>query len=161
MFQSFSELGSVKIVDWVWLFDGKRRNLKVDRAHWMQRLRHNIKHHKLDLQIRNGTHFEKSIGCHGIFMGPCFWQAFHSANVPRLQPCWLGLYTRSLSIFLWLQARLLATLWWDFSILLECPGLMEFFSSSSDTLVSSWVLVLSLWAESFREVGLQRWEYIS
>lgn len=38
--------------------------------------------HGLDLQMRNGTHFEKSIGCHGIFMGPRSWQAFHSANAP-------------------------------------------------------------------------------
>ena len=39
------------------------------------------KTHGLDLQMTNGTHFEKSVGCHGIFMGPCSWQAFHSANV--------------------------------------------------------------------------------
>lgn len=36
----------------------------------------------LDLQMRNGTHFEKSVGCHGIFMAPRSWQASHSVNAP-------------------------------------------------------------------------------
>lgn len=59
-------------------------------------------------QMRDGTHFEKSIGCHGIFMGLCSQPAFHSVNISRLQCCCLGWHTRSVSIPLRLQARLLA-----------------------------------------------------
>ena len=75
----------------------------------------------MELILRN------PLGVMEYLWAPASGKHFIQLTCPRLQPCWLGLYARSLSIFLWLQARLLATLWWDFSILLECPGIMEFF----------------------------------
>lgn len=62
-------------------FMGAGKSAQTQRSGWRSQ-KSSQETHGLDLQMRNGTHFEKSIGCRGIFMGPHSWQAFHSVNAP-------------------------------------------------------------------------------
>lgn len=72
--------------------------------------------------MRNGTHFEKSIECHGIFIGPCFWQAFCSANTPSFT-AQLPELVHDLCPFLLLAITSKVA---DYVlILLECSGVMD------------------------------------
>ena len=117
------------------------------------------KTHRLDLQMRNGTHFEKSIGCHGIFMGPRSWRAFHSVNAPSfttqlpelahdLCPPLLMIMSKVAGYFLMAPSSSPWTFWDN-----------GFCSQPSDSLAFSWVSVPSLWMESFRGCALQAETY--
>lgn len=112
-------------------------------------------------QMRARTHSDKSAGCHGIFMGPCSWPALHSANVSSLTTHLLGPAHTSVSVFLPLQARLRATFGWNFSILLERSGIMDFVLDHQILQHLAEFSVLSLKVESFRDCALKAEAYFT
>ena len=139
----------------LWEQENRPRRSVVNGSGWRA-----AKDSGLDLQMRNGTHFEKSVGCHGIFMAPCSWQAFHSVNAPSfttqlpelahdLCPPLLLMIISKVAGYLLMELSNSPWTFWD----------NGFCSQPSDTLASSWVSVPSSWVESFRDCALQAETY--
>lgn len=135
-------------------FMGAGESAQMQCSRW-QRLKSSQKTHGLDLQMRNGTQFEKSIGCHGIFMGPRSWQAFHSVNLPSF-PTQLPepVHDLCLPLLLTMMSKVAGYFLMGLS---NSPWMFwdnGFCCQLSDTLTFSWVSVPSLWVESFRDCAL-------
>lgn len=89
-------------------------------------------------QMRAGTHFDKSTGCHGIFIGPCSWPALHSANVSPLTTHLLG-PTHFCLCLLTITSKVAGYIWMEF---FNSPWMLwdnGFCSWPSDTPAFSWV----------------------